>query len=361
MRVLLLTTDAFGGHGGIALYNRDLAEALAQLSYVTEVVVVVRNMPFEAGTIPAKVTFLSKSAEGKWSYVREALRCSQGGPFGLVICGHVNLLPLAALIATWKRALLSLLVYGIDVWKPAGSLTRRALRRVSAVWSISEITRDRMNTWAKLPDARFHILPNAIHLNRYGPGPKAADLLDRFSLRDKKVMLTLCRLSSSERYKGVDELIETLPQLVAEIPEIRYVVAGAGDDLPRLQEKVVALNLQSHVIFAGFVSEDRKADYFRLADVFAMPGNGEGFGFVFLEALACGIPCVGSRTDGSREALRQGLLGVLADPSNLDSIRQAVLRALAQPRVVPEGIGYFAWPQFFQRVDDAVRSIKRLS
>ena len=361
MRVLLLATDAFGGHGGIALYNRDLAEAIAQLSYVTEVVVVVRNMPFEPGTIPAKVTFVSRAAAGKWSYISQAFRCAQRGSYGLVICGHINLLPLAALIAMIKRVPLSLLVYGIDVWKPAGWLTRRALRRVNAVWSISEITRDRMNAWAKLAASRFSILPNAIHLDRYAPGPKAIDLQERFGLHDKKVVLTLCRLSTSERYKGIDELIEVMPNLIAEVPEIRYVVAGSGDDLPRLQQKVIGLNLQSHVIFAGFVSEDRKADYFRLADVFAMPGRGEGFGFVFLEALACGIPCVGSRVDGSREALRNGELGLLADPDDRESIKHAVLQAIVQPKAVPDGIRYFAWPMFVQRVDLAVGAVAQLS
>ena len=361
MRVLLLTTDAFGGHGGIALYNRDLAEAVAQLPDVTEVVVLVRNMPFAAGTIPAKITFVATAAAGKWSYVRVAFRYAVNGPFGLLICGHINLLPLAALIAMLKHAPLSLLVYGIDVWKPAGSLAQRALRRVNAVWSISEITRDRMNAWAKLAASRFSILPNAIHLDRYAPGPKAIDLQERFGLHDKKVILTLCRLSCSERYKGIDELIEAMPQLIAKVPELRYVVAGSGDDLPRLQQKVIGLNMQNHVIFAGFVSEDRKADFFRLADVFAMPGRGEGFGFVFLEALACGIPCVGSRVDGSREALRNGLLGLLADPDDRESIMRAVLQALTQSKAVPDGIQYFAWPNFLQRVDGAIDGVTRSS
>ena len=62
------------------------------------------------------------------------------------------------------------------------------------------------------------------------------------------------------------------------------------------------------------IAEADKADYFRLADVFAMPGRGEGFGFVFLEALACGVPAVGSRLDGSREAQRIASRPVAATP-----------------------------------------------
>jgi phosphatidyl-myo-inositol dimannoside synthase len=356
LRVLLLATDAFGGHGGIALYNRDLAEALSQLPYVTEVVVLVRNMPFEPGVIPEKVTFVPAAAHGKWSYVRSAARSMRSGRYGLVICGHINLLPLAVLASALVRAPLTLLVYGIDVWKPAGMVARLALQCVRSIWSISEVTRERMNDWAKLDDSRFQILPNAIHLDRYLPGPKAPDLLHRFNLHGKQVILTLCRLSASERYKGVDELIEAMPQLLAHLPELRYVIAGNGDDVPRLQRKVADMAMQERIIFAGLVDEDRKADYFRLADVFAMPGRGEGFGFVFLEALACGIPCVGSLVDGSREALRNGLLGQLVDPDDIESIRSAIVQALTQPKAVPEGINYFAWPMFVARTDAAARA-----
>ena len=356
MRVLFLTTDAFGGHGGIALYNRDMAQALAELAYVSEVVVLVRNMPFAPGSISEKITFVAGAANGKLSYAHHALRCARRGRYDVIICGHANLLPLAALLSAWKRVPLVLLVYGIDVWKPVSALIRLALRRVSAIWSISKITRDWMNAWARLGESLYTILPNAIHLDHYAQGEKALDLLDRFDLHNKRVILTLCRLSSSERYKGVDELIELMPQLLSRSAQIRYVVAGAGDDIQRLQQKVAALNLEGYVKFSGFVSEERKADYFRLADVFAMPGRGEGFGFVFLEALACGIPCVGSSADGSREALRDGLLGLLADPNDQDSIRGAVLQALTQPKTIPEGIEYFAWPMFLQRLDSALRA-----
>ena len=78
--------------------------------------------------------------------------------------------------------------------------------------------------------------------------------------------------------------------------------------------------LSDRVVFAGFIPEAEKADHYRLADAYVMPGRGEGFGFVFLEAMACGIPVVGSRLDGSREALRQGDLGILVDPDRPDDI-----------------------------------------
>jgi phosphatidylinositol alpha-1,6-mannosyltransferase len=361
VRVLLLTTDAFGGHGGIALYNRDLAHALALMPEVEEVVVIPRNMPLPPEPIPGKVKFLQTAVGGKWRYVLASVRACRGY-FDLVICGHINLLPLAAMLNAYIRAPLVLMAYGIDVWKAPSTLARQWLRRVDAVWSISAITRDRMQTWSKLPDEIFSLLPNAIHLDRYGVGEKRRDLMERYGLTDAgQVIMTLARLPGAERYKGVDEVLEVMPALLQTAPGLKYLVAGDGDDRTRLVLKAQSLGIADHVVFTGMVDETDKADVFRLADAFVMPGRGEGFGFVFLEALACGIPVVGSRLDGSREALRGGLLGELVDPADAESIRQGILRALAKPKGVPQDLDYFAWPAFTARTAEGVRSLLGLA
>lgn len=356
MRILLLTTDAYGGHGGIALYNRDIAEALAEMPEVGEVIVIPRNMPLSPERIPEKVRFLSEAAGGKGRYVRTVLRIAHEH-FDIVICGHINLLPLAALLNLYIRTPLALMVYGIDVWQPPYALARYWLKKIDAVWSISAITRDRMNAWAKLPESKYSLLPNAIHLDRYGTAEKRPDLLDRYGLKNSKLIMTLARLLGGERYKGVDEVLEIMPTLLEKEPTLKYLVAGDGDDCPRLEAKAQSLGIEDRVVFTGMVKESDKADLFRLADAFVMPGRGEGFGFVFLEALACGIPAVGSQIDGSREALRDGQLGELVDPTDPTSVKQGILRALAKPKDIPEGLAYFAWPAFAQRVAEAVRRL----
>jgi phosphatidylinositol alpha-1,6-mannosyltransferase len=356
MRILLLTTDAYGGHGGIALYNRDLVDALASLPSVDEIVVIPRTMRFAAEGVPAKARFLAHAVGGKTRFVRAAAAAALGH-FDLVICGHINLLPLAAILNLKLRAPLALMAYGIDVWRPPSAWTRLWLDSLDAVWSISAITRDRMNAWAGLPEPKYTLLPNAIHLDRYGIADKRADLLLRYGLNGRKVIMTLARLPSFERYKGVDEVLEVLPSLLASEPTLSYLVVGDGDDRSRLVAKVRALGLEQRVIFAGLIDEKDKADHFRLADAFVMPGRGEGFGFVFLEALACGVPAVGSLNDGSREALRGGELGELVDPNSPHSIRAGVVKALAKPKGIPEGLDYFSWPHFRLRLAAAVNSL----
>lgn len=359
MRVLVLTTDAYGGHGGIAQYNRDLLSALCAMPEVTEVVAVPRNIHYAPGNLPHKLRYYPEAAGSKLRFIHVALRASRGH-YDLVICGHINLLPVASLVNLKVRAPLVLLVYGIDVWQPPQSgLTRRLANKLSAVWSISEITRDRMVAWSGLSADYFQILPNAIDLSRYGPGPRNPALVSRYGLENRKVIMMLGRLSASERYKGVDEVLEAMPQLIKNEPMLTFLVAGDGDDRARLEDKARNLGLSGHVVFAGFVPESEKIDHFRLADAYVMPGRGEGFGFVFLEAMACGIPVVASRLDGSREAVRGGKLGRIVDPDDQGDIASAIKESLSKKSEVPEGLDYFAFPGFQSRLHAALLAVKR--
>ena len=355
LRVLLLATDAYGGHGGIAFHNRRLIDAIAEMPEVAEVVVLPRVMRFTPTGIPSKVRFLTHAAGSKARYVAALLPLMREH-FDLVICGHVNLLSVAAPFAKVKSASLVLEVYGIEIWNGARPMPARWLGAVDAIWSVSRVTADRMNAWAHLPEDRYTVLPSTFHPDQFGPAPKDTALMERYGLAGSKVIMTLARLAGFERYKGVDEILECLPDLLAREPDLKYLVVGDGDDQKRLEAKAQALGLGSRVVFTGFVPDTEKADHLRLADVFALPGRGEGFGIVFLEALACGVPVVGSMLDGSREALLNGELGELANPDSRASIVECVLRALAKPREVPPALASFGWPAFRKRVADNVRS-----
>jgi glycosyltransferase involved in cell wall biosynthesis len=150
--------------------------------------------------------------------------------------------------------------------------------------------------------------------------------------------------------------------LIERVPNLVYLIMGEGSDRARIEQRVAHAGLGAHVVLTGFVPEAEKAEHFRLADAYVMPSRGEGFGIVILEALACGVPVVGSRLDGTREALRDGMLGELVDPDDAPGIRDAVLRALASPRGVPEALAHFDFPQFTRRVADVVgRQLPRQS
>lgn len=343
MKVLLLCTDAYGGHGGIALYNRDLAEAIALREHVEEVIVVPRVIRSEVRDVPAKVTFHADAAKGPLQYMRAVARARNAKP-DLVICGHMNLLPVACTIARHPV----LMVYGIEAWKRVPrSLAQKLLHRASAVVSISEITRDRLLAWSGYRGPT-HLLPNAIHLEAYGIREKRADLVARYKLEGKRVVLTVGRLAEEERYKGFDEILEILGQLP---DDVVYMIAGGGNDFIRLQQRAVRLGVGNRVVFTGLFPEENKPDLYALADVYVMPSRGEGFGYVFLEALASGVPAIGSKHDGGREALLHGKLGLLVDPANPAEILAAIREVLEArpPRVIPPLLDYFSFEKFVER------------
>jgi glycosyltransferase involved in cell wall biosynthesis len=363
MRILFPTTDAFGGHGGLAKYNRDFMTALCSHEAIDELVAVPRIVTNELEDLPSNLRFLATASGGKGRFVGTLGHQLATRAFDLVVCGHVNLLPLA-LLAAWRyRAPLLLCAYGIDVWAPPSNLaTARACRLIDGCVSISHVTAQRFRSWAPAGPARDWVLPNAIELDRFSPGPKDPALLARYGLQGRTVIATLARLDANERMKGVDEVLEVLPRLTRAHPGLAYLVMGDGSDKPRLEEKAKAMGVMDRVVFAGRIKEAEKQHHYRLADAFVMPSRGEGFGFVFLEALACGVPVVASAIDGGREAVRDGMLGTLVDPRRPEDVARGIEEALAKPRgVVPEGLEYFAVRNFTARVhafvDDVVRDV----
>lgn len=102
-------------------------------------------------------------------------------------------------------------------------------------------------------------------------------------------------------------------------------------------------------VFTGFIAESEKADHYRLADVFVMPSRKEGFGTVLLEALACGVPVIASALDGSREAVKNGELGIVVNPRSPQQIKTGILHALER-KSVPPTLNDFSYGRFADRV-----------
>ena len=355
-RALALVTDAYGGHGGIAKFNRDLIASIAAMPECAEVVCLPRVISRPVAGVPERVRFVTAAAGGKPRYMAAFLRALCDGPYDAVVIGHINLASIGAWAVNRLRIPTLLIVHGIDAWTPHDDgPVRVSLSAIDRVVGVSQLTLDRLNSWAKLDVGRQRVLPNCVDLDAFAPGPKAHDLVTALGLDGKTVLMTFGRLASEERYKGFDEILDALPILNREVRNLKYVICGDGPDRPRLEAKVRKLGLAGQVVFTGFVDEARKPDYYRLADAYVMPSRGEGFGFVLLEALACGVPVVASRHDGGFEAIRGGLLGRAVDPSNPAEIRTAILDALASPRpVIPEGLSHFAFENFVSRVHSIV-------
>lgn len=357
--LLYLPTDAYGGYGGIALYNRDVIEALVDSPDIGRVIAVPRVESGAVQPLPDRLVWDRTGLGGARAWLKAVYRqLDANRRIDLVYCAHINLAPVAWAIARLRRVPWVLAIYGIDAWPQNASTRNRFFaRRADRVVSISQVTLDRFRSWCPVPLERCALLPNAIRSDQFGIAPRRADLVDRYGLAGCKVVMTFGRLNSTERYKGFDEIIAAMPEMLAVRPELRYVIAGSGDDRDRLEAKAKALGVGHAVIFTGMIDESEKADIYRLADVFALPSRGEGFGFVLLEAMACGIPVIASTLDGGREAVRDGALGATVHPDDRPALIAAILTAIDAPLTIPAGLAHFEFPAFADRVRAAIRPL----
>jgi glycosyltransferase involved in cell wall biosynthesis len=157
-------------------------------------------------------------------------------------------------------------------------------------------------------------------------------------------------------------VIEALPRLVKDMPRLAYVIAGEGRDRARLEAKARALGVAGHVVFAGYVPEADKPDLYRLADGFVLAGRGEGFGIVLLEAMASGVPVLGSTRDATREVLADGAAGLLVDPYDAEALPRAIAALLRRPKgVVPAEVQRYGAAAFTARAHAALDRIAALA
>ena len=157
-------------------------------------------------------------------------------------------------------------------------------------------------------------------------------LRERLDLNDKKVLLTVSRLV--ER-KGHDYTLKSLPKIIKNFPNLKYLIVGEGNYRKVLEKMVEELNLKKHVSFIGFVSDEELPKYYMLCDLFVMVsreiierGDVEGFGIVYLEANAAGKAVVAGRSGRVADAVKDGVNGILLDPLNIGKIAEGITRLL---------------------------------
>jgi glycosyltransferase involved in cell wall biosynthesis len=264
----------------------------------------------------------------------------------------------AAWLSKWKKIPSVVTAHGVEVWDLPPGRTRKALGQVDKILPVSEHTRQRMEKEIGLPAQRFEVVPDTYDSEKFRPGPAPTALRQRLGLQGKKVLYTLARLDPGERYKGIDEVLSVLPELAREIPNLVYLIGGKGGDRERLEAKARTLGVADRVIFAGFVPEDEKANYYRLADLFVMPGWGEGFGIVYLESAACGVPVLGSTLDASQEVIRTAGIGEAVNPKNAEELKAAIFRMLRNaPKSPFPGLAQFDQTAFRKRVSVLLRGL----
>lgn len=359
--ILTLATQAFGGPGGIAAYNRSIISAFSKLGYRARVLVRSHTCP----ELPPRVS--QKTVRGGAAqYAAAALAAALRTPAPEIIwCGHVNMLPLGVLLSSITRRPLWLQIHGIEAWRARSRFSRQLLRKTDLVTSVSRYSRREFLKWAPIPPHRVRVIHNIVDPKYESPPATAkivSDLRIRYNLQNAKSILTISRLDARESYKGHDKIIESLKAVSKNITNVVYLVGGEGTDLERLREKARKTGVMHLCRFIGQVPEAELIAHYRLADVFAMPSTGEGFGIVFIEAMACGTPALGLNVDGSVDALTSSPIGTISSAENLSRDLTQILSSSPTGRTErPSYISpAFRFDSFVNRVKLAMKDLEPL-
>ncbi|ODG97852.1 glycosyltransferase [Nostoc sp. KVJ20] len=334
----LIFPNIFGFKGGIQVYSTFLLKALQDVYPDAEYDVLLKYDKHNS-TQPQDLQFLPST---RFHYFGSFPRLLQTILFAtniivlaifkrptIVISTHVNyavacyVLKLLTGIPYWVVA------HGLEVWDIENNATRLALQKADKIISVSNYTRQRLLKYDDIDPDKVVILPNTFDASQFKINPKPTYLLKRYNLTDEQpVILTVTRMGSMAKYKGYDQILHALVKIRFYVPNVHFILVGKGDDLPRINALVSNLNLQDCVTIPGFVPDEELCAHYNLCDVFALPSKGEGFGIVYLEALACGKPVLAGNQDGSIDPLAEGKLGCLVDPDNVEEIAHNLIQIL---------------------------------
>jgi len=311
---LALLTDAYGGRGGIAQYNRDLTAALARVPSLAAIEILPRVAPAPIGVLPAKVT-QHPPRFARLAYVLAAWRLAARLKPDVIFCGHLFMAPLGLVLARLFQARLIVQAHGVEAWTRPLKHQRLAVERADLILAVSRDTRARVLDWANIEPERIRVASNTVAEEfTPGDGDAAREVL---GLAEEFVILTVGRLAAAERYKGHDRVIPLLKTLNGSTKPPIYLIAGTGDDQLRLEALAVRHGVSARVQFLGHVAQDMLPNLYRAAHLFILPSSGEGFGIVLLEAMACGTPAMGLAHGGALDALCGGELGAVVEEVDL--------------------------------------------
>jgi glycosyltransferase involved in cell wall biosynthesis len=147
-----------------------------------------------------------------------------------------------------------------------------------------------------------------------------------------EMLLSVGRMTLGERYKGHEQIISALPRVIEAVPDAFYVAVGEGDLVDSLRELAQKVGVDGRVIFPGRVSSDELKSYYDRASLFVLPSKGEGFGFVYLEAMYHRNAVIAGNRDAAAEVVRHGETGLLVDPDDINGLANTIVGLLKDDR-----------------------------
>ncbi len=313
MRIAIITLDFPPAIGGVQQYLFELARRLGQQH---EVVVVCPHNP--RSHMQDTFQCYSLSSDHPLAFWR-ALRDIRPER---VLVGHAHpRLLLPAAVTAWGHFLT--IAHGNDYQAAQHCWHRQLFNRLLG-HSRPLITTTRINA-ARLQHLGIGdavVIHPGTSPTRFTPSPVPPPF--------PPLLLTVARLVPS---KGIATVLQVLPVLLNEFPGLRYQIVGDGPDRSHLEGLARSMGVHTQVEFRGAMTgiqlDSTLPDLYRNAHIFVMPARDEGFGIVYLEASASGLPVVAGRSGGSAEAVRDGETGLLVPPEDPTALAQAIQHLLS--------------------------------
>lgn len=331
MRVLFLGLKIFSATGGIEQVNKNWLYALKNIAKRREInynAMAMYDGSGEETFIDAK-NFKGYSGNKVLFGLAVLYRAFR---LNVIVISHLNL-SLFALLAKLINPRVKIIVqlHGIEAWAKLSGVKERLLFHADQILAVSKFTQD--SIIQRYPSLEHKI---SVFKNSLAPLKKYEwDETIRNSFRnqleissEKKLVITIGRLLRSEAYKGYDKTIEAIAKLGDENIEYHIIGKYETQEMERLKDLISKYKMEHQVKLIGFVSEEILDNYYQAADLFVMPSKGEGFGLVFIDAMAYGLRVIGGNMDGSVDAISDFKESYLVNPDNEDEIAQAIKDAL---------------------------------
>ena len=257
-----------------------------------------------------------------------------------VLAAHPNLAVLAIVIRFLSPSTkIIVMTHGIEIWEKMPVHRHRALLSSDIILATSQYNVQKLIELQKIPPRKIRLVPWPLNPTMLRLADMGAGLRVPQGFPRGRVILTVGRWSANERYKGADQLIRAVAELRHALPDVQLVVVGDGDDLPRLKQIATDLAVNEATHFLGDVSREELASCYKNAELFAMPSTGEGFGLVFLEAMAFRKPIVGVAAGGSVDLLIDGVNALVVRPHDSFALVSA-LEKLLRDKTLADQLGH---------------------
>lgn len=323
MNAGFLFSGLFEFDRGIQVYNRNLLRCVLNSCRISSSQIYIlndtHNDPRIANLTGGKEFKVYCAGRSKFRFITSVLKHAR--TVDCFFMTHIAFSKLIPLIRFRNGSVgIAVTLHGVESWRKVGVMERRGLNRANIILPVSNYTKRKFVGENKIEDWNFSVLPNVLQDEWYDLPVKQVP-----ELNGKRFILSAGFFSTAEKYKGADNLISAFAKTPACInSDIRLVISGGGDDLQRLSSVADKHGVADRVVFTGEVARSELKWLYDNCLFFALPSRGEGFGIVYLEAMASSKAVIACRNCGAEDPVKDERNGILVSFGNEQELVSAL-------------------------------------